>query len=742
MNFFTKGYTSIIKYLSILFLLHSGMGFSETIGNIDKITKTNSKEYLIESGQSKVKITFYKDDIFRIEAAPKGSFTKPKWQNKVSDIMVESYDFPAITTEYEDLGDYYLFKTKKLSLRAYKKPLVFQLFDTNNEKLVFKESKGLTWNNSGMTQSITRKKDDYFFGGGMQNGYFSHRDKKIQIKAVAKWEKGDTPNPAPFYMSNGGYGVFRNTWSNGTYDFKQTVKTVHKEQRFDAFYFYGPDLKNILNGYTTITGRPFLPPIWGLELGDADCYNKKGKKTPDVLEIANQYRKHDLPGGWMLPNDGYGCGYVDLPEVVEELHEKGFWTGLWTENGLKKLPWEVKTAGIRGNKLDIAWVHKGYAMALNAAKSAAQGVEKNSDARRFVWTTMGWAGTHRYAIVWSGDQSGSWDYIKWHIPTFIGSGLSAQNFASSDVDGIFRGSAKTYTRDLQFKTFIPVTYNMSGWAKHGKQPYVHGEPYTSINRKYLKLKMRLTPYMYTNSRIANTTGVPTVRGMVLEFPQDKKTWGTETEYQFMSGKNFLVAPVYEDTSKRSNIYLPKGTWTDYWNGKTYEGPQTINNYDAPFDKLPLFVREGAIIPMWPEMLHHREKPKNPITLDIYPKNSSSFELYEDDGLTRDYKKGSFSTQVFKSDASEKEISISIGENKGQYKGKLESRGYVLQIHKNNSPSSVTLDSKKLDKASSKEEFEKNATGWYFDKNEKNGVIFVKTPNIPSDTQSNVEFQYP
>ena len=160
----------------------------------------------------------------------------------------------------------------------------------------------------------------------------------------------------------------------------------------------------------------------------------------------------------------------------------------------------------------------------------------------------------------------------------IGSGLSAFNCATGDVDGIFGGSDSTYSRDLQWKCFTPVFMVMSGWAKKDKQPYIYGEPYTSINSKYLQLKMRLTPYMYTLMHEAHTTGVPAVRGLVLENQNDSVTWSTSTQYEFLLGQSFLVAPVWKPEAKRDSIYFPQGKWIDYWDGKIYRGKQWLNNY--------------------------------------------------------------------------------------------------------------------------------------------------------------------
>ena len=126
----------------------------------------------------------------------------------------------------------------------------------------------------------------------------------------------------------------------------------------------------------------------------------------------------------MLPNDGYGCGYTDLPEVVDALDELGFYTGLWTEDGLDQIEWEVGTAGTRAAKLDIAWVSPGYQFALDACIQAQTGIEENSDSRRFIWSTMGWAGTQRYSVIWTGDNSGNWEYIRMQIPAAMWTGFS------------------------------------------------------------------------------------------------------------------------------------------------------------------------------------------------------------------------------------------------------------------------------------------------------------------------------
>ena len=718
---------------------------------VGKITafKADKNEFDISAGISKVKVIFYSDDIFRIWLAPVGDFTNPAANDIVEQYTVYN---PQVTAT--DKGAYYQIKSKQCVLRVYKSPMRFALYDVTNTHQVWAESKPISFG-AKTTQSMERQPNEYFYGCGMQNGYFSHRGNDILIEKGNGWDNGGRANPAPFYMSTAGYGVFRNTFDVGIYSFKQNLKFTHNENRFDAFYFYGPSLKKILNGYTKVTGRPFLMPRWALSMGDANCYNRGTKgydtknytgsgingTTPDVIKlVADKYVDNNMPRGWILPNDGYGCGYVKLDSTVMELHKRGFYTGLWTENGIDKIAKEVGTYGTRLCKLDVAWVGPGYKFALDACKSAYNGIEDNSNGRGFVWSVMGWAGTQKYSTVWSGDQTGNWEYIRFHIPTVIGSGLSAQNAATGDVDGIFGGSDSTYVRDLQWKCFTPVFMVMSGWAKKDKQPYIYGEPYTSINRKYLELKMRLTPYMYTYCEQAHETGVPASRAMVLEYPNDPVTWGKQTQYQFMNGESFLVAPVYKSEAKRDSIYLPKGTWYDYWNGKAYTGGEWLNNYPAPLDKLPVFVKAGAIIPMYPAMNYDAEKRADSLTLEIYPYKNSSFNLYEDDGITRDYRKGAFAKTLIEVQA-DKGIQVNIHAAVGEYKGKYTKRVYLLEIHQHTAPKAVVVDGSNLKMYASLVDFNEAKTGCYFDSNDKAGTVHIKTTYLKTDKDQVVRVEY-
>jgi len=685
------------------------------------------------------RISFLEPDLFRLQATL-GSAFADEGSGKAPIVLAIDHGNPRVAVTDHD--GYRAVSTTALELRIHASPPRLELIAKDDGRTLWRELKPLELSDSTCTQTLSSRPDERFFGGGQQNGRFEFKGELMEISYSGGWEEGDRPSPAPFYMSDRGYGVLRNTWADGSYDFRSAryLTATHAEGRLDAYVMVGPSIREVLGHYTRLTGRARLLPRWALGYGDADCYNdgdnvkKPGTvpegwsdgptgTTPDVVAtLAEKYREHDMPGGWILPNDGYGCGYENLPEVVAGLGELGFRTGLWTENGVEKIAWEVGTAGTRVQKLDVAWTGKGYQWAMDANHDAAAGFLDNSDARPFIWTVMGWAGIQRYAVTWTGDQSGSWDFIRWHVPTLIGSGLSGMNYSTGDVDGIFGGSPDTFTRDLQWKCFTPVLMGMSGWSqKVRKHPWWFDEPHRSINRRYLKLRQRLMPYLYTLARETETTGAPMVRGIFWDHPDDPHAH--DHPYQFILGRDLLVAPVYRSQAAsggwREDVYLPEGRWIDYWNGREFEAGPDGRLLDLPVDlaTIPVFARAGAIIPMYPESLHEGEKPADPLTLDLYPYGADSeFVLYEDDGDTRAYREGAYSRQGFAMHVVGETIVVGIGAVIGEFEGVLERREIELLVHLTAAPLSVAIDGEPVE-------------GWSFDAGDRRGLLRVSTGSL-------------
>lgn len=389
-----------------------------------------------------------------------------------------------------------------------------------------------------------------------------------------------------------------------------------------------------------------------------------------------------MPLGWLLPNDGYGAGYgqtetldgniQNLKELGDYARKNGVEIGLWTQSDLhpkegisallqRDIVKEVRDAGVRVLKTDVAWVGAGYSFGLNGVADVGKIMPYyGNNARPFIISLDGWAGTQRYAGVWSGDQTGGeWEYIRFHIPTYIGSGLSGQPNITSDMDGIFGGKNPAVNiRDFQWKTWTPMELNMDGWGSNEKYPHALGEPATSINRMYLKLKSELMPYAYSFAKEA-VDGMPIIRAMFLEFPNDY-TMGSATKYQYMYGTDFLVAPIYQNTKAdaegndiRNGIYLPEGEWIDYFTGEKYEGGRVINNFAAPLWKLPVFVKNGAIIPMTNPNNNVSEINKGLRIYEMYPNKHTMTVEYDDDGITEAYKDGKGVTTFIESNVTPK-----------------------------------------------------------------------------------------
>ncbi|KAJ3240813.1 hypothetical protein HDU81_002666 [Chytriomyces hyalinus] len=644
-------------------------------GAVSSIIATNSSYYTITTNATTSYLSFLTDNVIRLQTVALGAAYVPPL-SKGADMVIQTlYPNQATTISKGTAKSVITFGQYNVNIGM--NPFLFSI--TNGSTgAVLAESKPLVISSPSAsgpyttTQTLQQGMTEQFFGGGMQNGRFTHRGNTIEIKVNYKWDDGGNPNAVPFYMTTAGYAIFRNTFTAGMYDFKAPVTTSHEESQYDA---------------------PFLPPLYGLEMGDSDCYLKNANRgiretLPYTALLADEYIANDMPIGWMNLNDGYGCGYQQLQESGLTLSNFNITLGLWTESNLTAQPFEVGVAGVYARKLDVAWIGDGYAFALAGCQEAYDGIEAYSPNRGYVWMVEGWAGAQRCSVVWSGDQSGDMAYTRFQIPTYQGSTMSGQAWSSGDIDGIFGGSPESYVRDLQHKAFAPVLMSMSGWAKFDKQPWRYAEAWT--------------------------TGVGPVRPLVLEFQNDPVTWTNAVAYEFLFGTQFLVSPVYvAGATSQKNIYLPAGTWIDYWNKTEYVGQTTILSYYAPLSVLPLFVKAGSIIPMYSGSINNYKNvlTTDPLLLDVYPVvgTKNSFNLYDDDKTSRRYRVGEFSYQLFSYDyQTPNKLSFTIGAANNTFAGQPSTRPYTIQINTAIVPNGVS-------------------SGYAF--TYKNGVLSIAVPSI-------------
>src|SRR6185503_8609525 len=255
--------------------------------------------------------------------------------------------------------------------------------------------------------------------------------------------------------------------------------------------------------------------------------------------------------------------------------------------------------------------------ALLMARATYEGLERlRPNQRPYVITRAAYAGIQRYSTMWTGDTNSTWEALAMNIPMFTSLGLSGEPFIGSDVGGFMgRGSGELLTRAYQVSFLAPFCRNHKVIDGYDQEPWRFGKYYEDIIRRYLKLRYQLLPFLYTTLEEAHQTGTPLFRPLVLNYQDDPNTYNLDDE--FMIGNDLLVAPVVKPDVTRRLVYLPKGTWYDFWTNKKYEGG-TMLIAEAPLETVPMFVRGGAIIPIAPEMNYTGEKPQDPITFNIYP----------------------------------------------------------------------------------------------------------------------------
>lgn len=299
-------------------------------------------------------------------------------------------------------------------------------------------------------------------------------------------------------------------------------------------------------------------------------------------------------------------------------------------------------------------------------------------------------GSRRYPFDWTGDCDSSWEELRWQIRAITDThgSMKAVSYVTSDCQ---TKNYRTQARWNQFLSFnsIARSHTQKPWQAFLPQgpgadleQETPGENAEASIRKHLLLRYRLLPYLYSYAHLNHRTGLPICRPMLLEFPEDPECNRDQWPYQYMFGAEILVAPVHADVLSME-IYLPAGSgWIDFWDGRTYPGGGVIRYDTTDIERLPLFVRSGAIIPMTEE----REwidpaAPNDPLILEVYPGGTSWFVLYEDDGISLTYQEGSFATTRFECDVKPSgDIGLWIGRSEGTYAGKLLTRTCEIRFH--------------------------------------------------------------
>jgi alpha-D-xyloside xylohydrolase len=310
--------------------------------------------------------------------------------------------------------------------------------------------------------------------------------------------------------------------------------------------------------------------------------------------------------------------------------------------------------------------------------------------RVFLLTRSGFAGLQRYSTAtWSGDIGTRWEDMKAQIPAGLNFALSGIPYWTFDIGGFCVENRYTLaqegsedlnewrelnTRWFQFGSFCPL------FRSHGQYPYREifnispaGSPAFESMVYYDKLRYSLMPYLYSLAGLTFFNDYTIMRAMVMDFGSDKTVKNIGDQYMF--GPSLMVAPVYKYKARSREVYFPSSCgWYDFYTGIYILGGYKLQ-VDAPFEQIPLFVREGSIIPFGPEIQFTDEKPADPVTLYVYTGRNCAFTLYEDEGTNYYYEKGECSTIKFSYDEPSGELTF--GERKGEFKGMLKERVFNI-----------------------------------------------------------------
>jgi len=322
-----------------------------------------------------------------------------------------------------------------------------------------------------------------------------------------------------------------------------------------------------------------------------------------------------------------------------------------------------------------------------------------NEKRVFILTRSAYPGLQKYsAAAWSGDIDGNWKVYKDQITAGLNFCMSGIPYWTTDIGGFFiygiknfkmertdpafitdDNYKKLYVRWYQFGCFCPL------FRSHGtdlpREAWRFGEPGTWAYDAILKtniLRYRLLPYIYSNAWKVTSKGFTLMRGLIFDFPFDKKVFNIGDQYMF--GSSILVNPITDSIATIRKLYLPKSGWYDFWTGDFIQGGSWIIT-DAPISKIPLFLKAGSILPLGPEVQYATENTGNPLEIRVYTGADGTFELYEDENDNYNYEKGLFSIIPFV--WNDKENLLTIKATQGGFPGMKKQRTFhIVRVKKN------------------------------------------------------------
>ena len=340
--------------------------------------------------------------------------------------------------------------------------------------------------------------------------------------------------------------------------------------------------------------------------------------------------------------------WADLfKELIEDIGVKGVWNDM-NEPAVMDVPGKTFPNDVRhnydGNNCSHRKAHNIYGMQM--ARATYHGLKKFSYPKRpFVITRAAYSGTQRYSSTWTGDNVATWEHLSIANAQAQRMCLSGFSFVGSDIGGFAeQPNGELYTRWIQLGIFHPFCRTHSSGDHGDQEPYAFDSNVTNIVRKFIEIRYQLLPYLYTAFWRYAKEGIPILKSLVLFDQEDTHSHYRNDEFVF--GEKILVCPILEPNAKGRRMYFPTGNWYSFWNTEIVKGGEE-KWVDADIDSLPIYIKEGAIIPKYPIQQYVGEKVIDELKLDVYFKlGKEKSQVYEDAHDGYDYKKGRYSLRNF------------------------------------------------------------------------------------------------
>ncbi|SKA37390.1 alpha-D-xyloside xylohydrolase [Chitinophaga eiseniae] len=547
----------------------------------------------------------------------------------------------------------------------------------------------------GFSSEAGRQVDYYFVhGGNMDEVIAGYRELTGKAPIVPKWAMG-------FWQSRERYKTQEEILStvdefrkrkipldNIVLDWSYWKEAAWGSQEFDPARFPSPD--SMIDVLHKKYHTQIMISVWPKFYKDIPAYNAFDKKGWLYKRNIADEQRDWIGNGYVSTfydafNEDARKGFWDL--IHQKLYTKGidaWWMDASEPDILSNVSPERRKQQMTPTALGPAAEYLN-AYPLQNAKGIYEGQRQTDPGKRvFLLTRSGFGGSQRYAAaIWSGDIGATWKDMQTQISAGINFSMSGLPYWTMDIGGFVvpakfeKPDAENLeewrelsTRWTQFGAFVPL------FRAHGQYPYREifntapdDHPAYESFLYYDQLRYRLLPYSYSLAGAAYHDDYTIMRGLVMDFAKD--TTVLNIGDQFMFGPSILVNPVYKYKQRSREVYLPAGQgWYDLYTGARHAGGQRITA-DAPYGRMPLYVKEGAIIPVGPALQYASEKPADTITLYVYTGKNGAFRLYEDDGSSYNYEKGQFT--IIPINYQEGSKTLTIGDRKGSYNGMLQRR---------------------------------------------------------------------